>query len=122
MPLLSRVWAPEEPNCRLDLSSQVLWPHVLPKPGASGLDSSRMFQNLLPIQAIARKLHLPEAYIEPIGAYGAKLKLDILSDPAFPRRGNLILVTATTPTASGEAKTATSLALTPALECSVPIA
>src|SRR5258708_4686955 len=116
MPLLSRVWGPEEPNCRLDLSSKVLWPHVLPKPGASGLDSSRMSQSLLPIQAIARKLHLPEAYIEPIGAYGAKLKLDILSDPAFPRRGKLILVTATTPTASGEGKTVTSIGLTQGLE------
>src|SRR5258708_12718142 len=75
-----------------------------------------MSQNLLPIQAIARKLNLPEAYIEPIGAYGAKLKLDILSDPAFPRRGKLILVTATTPTASGEGKTVTSIGLTQGLE------
>jgi len=75
-----------------------------------------MSQSLLPIQTIAGKLKLPEDYFEPIGRYGAKLKLDILSDPAFPRRGKLILVTATTPTASGEGKTVTSIGLTQGLE------
>ena len=75
-----------------------------------------MPQPLLPIQDIARKLRLPDAYVEPIGKYGAKLKLDLLSDPAFPRRGKLILVTATTPTASGEGKTVTSIGLTQGLE------
>ena len=74
-----------------------------------------MSQSLLPIQAIAERLNLPEAYFEPIGRYGAKLKLDILSDPAFPVRGKLILVTATTPTASGEGKTVTSIGLTQGL-------
>lgn len=75
-----------------------------------------MSQNLLPIESIAAKLKLPEAYFEPIGRYGAKLKLDILSDPKFVRRGKLILVTATTPTASGEGKTVTSIGLTQGLE------
>jgi formate--tetrahydrofolate ligase len=75
-----------------------------------------MSQSLLPIQTIAGKLRLPDAYVEPIGRYGAKLKLDLLSDPAFPRRGKLILVTATTPTASGEGKTVTSIGLTQGLE------
>src|SRR6516162_3434709 len=70
---------------------------------------------LQPISTIAQKLHLPENYFEPIGRYGAKLKLDILSDPAFPPRGKLILVTATTPTASGEGKTVTSIGLTQGL-------
>src|SRR5262245_61058927 len=74
-----------------------------------------MSQSLLPIQAIADRLKLPEAYFEPIGRHGAKLKLDILSDPAFPQRGKLILVTATTPTASGEGKTVTSIGLTQGL-------
>src|SRR5947209_19062549 len=74
-----------------------------------------MSQSLLPIQSIAQKLQLPDAYYEPLGRYGAKLKLDILSDPAFPRRGKLILVTATTPTASGEGKTVTSIGLTQGL-------
>jgi formate--tetrahydrofolate ligase len=75
-----------------------------------------MSQSLHPIQNIARKLDLPEAYVEPLGRYSAKLKLDILSDPAFQRRGKLILVTATSPTASGEGKTVTSIGLTQGLE------
>ena len=75
-----------------------------------------MPQPLLPIQSIASKLNLPEAYFEPLGRYGAKLKLELLSDPAFPPRGKLILVTATTPTASGEGKTVTSIGLTQGLE------
>ena len=70
----------------------------------------------MPIHAVAEKLSLPEAYFEPIGRHGAKLKLDILSDPAFKRRGKLILVTATTPTASGEGKTVTSIGLTQGLD------
>jgi len=75
-----------------------------------------MSPSLLPIEAIAKRLNLPDSYFEPIGRYGAKLKLDILNDPAFPRRGKLILVTATTPTASGEGKTVTSIGLTQGLE------
>lgn len=75
-----------------------------------------MTPHLLPIKTIADNLKLPESYFEPIGRYGAKLKLDILSDPAFPPRGKLILVTATTPTASGEGKTVTSIGLTQGLE------
>src|SRR5438445_3158049 len=73
-------------------------------------------RTMLPIQTIAAKLNLPEEYFEPRGRYGAKLQLDILSDPAFPPRGKLILVTATTPTASGEGKTVTSIGLTQGLE------
>src|SRR3954463_1753928 len=71
---------------------------------------------MLPIQTIAEKLNLPDKYFESIGRHGAKLKLDILGDPAFPPRGKLILVTATTPTASGEGKTVTSIGLTQGLE------
>ena len=75
-----------------------------------------MTHSLLPIDSIARKLKLPEAYFEPIGRYGAKLKLELLSDAAFPPRGKLILVTATTPNPSGEGKTVTSIGLTQGLE------
>lgn len=70
-----------------------------------------MTDSLLPISAIARKLELPEAAYEPIGRYGAKLNLDLLRDDAFPPRGKFILVTATTPTTSGEGKTVTSIGL-----------
>jgi formate--tetrahydrofolate ligase len=69
---------------------------------------------LLPIEDIARKLSLlPEEY-ETVGRYGAKIRLDLLANPAFPVRGKLILVTATTPTASG--KTVVSIGLAQGLE------
>jgi formate--tetrahydrofolate ligase len=75
-----------------------------------------MEQNLLPISKIADKLCLPEKYYEQIGKYGAKIKLDLLNDAAFPVRGKMILVTATTPTVSGEGKTVTAIGLTQGLE------
>jgi formate--tetrahydrofolate ligase len=75
-----------------------------------------MTKDLLPIEAIVEKLNLPEKYVERIGRYGAKLTLDLLDDPAFPVRGKFILVTATTPTVSGEGKTVTSIGLVQGLE------
>jgi formate--tetrahydrofolate ligase len=77
--------------------------------------SSQMKKTLLPIQAVARKLEIPEKYVEQIGAYGAKIRLELLADSAFKRRGKLVLVTATTPTASGEGKTVTAIGLTQGL-------
>ncbi len=74
-----------------------------------------MQKPLLPIQAVARKLEIPEKYFEPLGSQSGKVKLELLSDPAFKRRGKLILVTATTPTAAGEGKTVTSISLTQGL-------
>jgi formate--tetrahydrofolate ligase len=75
-----------------------------------------MTHTLLPIQDVAQKLGLqPEEY-ETIGTYGAKLKLGLLDDPAFPVRGKFILVTATTPTTSGEGKTVVSIGLAQGLE------
>jgi formate--tetrahydrofolate ligase len=75
-----------------------------------------MNKDLLPIEAIVEKLNLPEKYVERLGPYGAKLKLDLLTDPSLPVRGKLILVTATTPTVSGEGKTVTSIGLVQGLE------
>jgi formate--tetrahydrofolate ligase len=74
-----------------------------------------MTASFLPIQEIARKLGLAPQHYDSIGAYGAKIKLDLLTDPAFPVRGKLILVTATTPTVSGEGKTVVSVGLTQGL-------
>ncbi len=71
---------------------------------------------LFPIQDIAAKLHLAPHHYETLGAYGAKLRLDLLTDPAFPVRGKFILVTATTPTVSGEGKTVVSIGLAQGLE------
>jgi len=74
-----------------------------------------MANTLLPIQAVARKLELPGKYFEAIGSDSGKVRLELLSDPAFKRRGKLIIVTATTPTAAGEGKTVTSISLTQGL-------
>jgi formate--tetrahydrofolate ligase len=74
-----------------------------------------MTKTLLPIQAVARKLEIPEKYVEQVGPYGAKIRLELLADPAFKRRGKLILVTATSPTVSGEGKTVTAIGLTQGL-------
>jgi len=74
-----------------------------------------MQKTLLPIQAVAHKLDLPEKYFEPLGSQSGKAKLELLSDPAFKRRGKLIIVTATTPTPAGEGKTVTSISLTQGL-------
>jgi formate--tetrahydrofolate ligase len=75
-----------------------------------------MNKDPLPIEAIVKKLNLPEKYVERLGPHGAKLKLELLNDAGFPVRGKLILVTATTPTVSGEGKTVTSIGLVQGLE------
>ena len=75
-----------------------------------------MHSPLLPITAVAAKLGIPDQYFEQVGRFGGKVKLELLADPAFPRKGKLILVTATTPTVSGEGKTVTSIGLTQGLE------
>ena len=75
-----------------------------------------MKPDLLPIADVAAKLGVPAQYFEQLGRYGGKVKLALLDDPAFPRKGKLILVTATTPTVSGEGKTVTSIGLTQGLE------
>ena len=75
-----------------------------------------MKKHLLPIEAIAAKLDLSEDLYEKRSPVSAKLSLDLLDDPRFQRNGKLILVTATTPTVSGEGKTVTSIGLTQGLE------
>ena len=76
-----------------------------------------MNKNLLPIEAIAAKLHLPEFLIEKRSSVSAKLSLDVLTnEQVVDRKGKLILVTATTPTTSGEGKTVTSIGLVQGLE------
>ena len=67
-----------------------------------------------PITEIAARLGLPEDLIEPYGRYTAKIRLETLE--RFPtRRGKLILVTAITPTTSGEGKTVNTIGLTQGL-------
>lgn len=67
-----------------------------------------------PIADIARTLDLPDDLIEPYGRYTAKIRLETLD--RFPtRRGRLVLVTAMTPTTSGEGKTVNTIGLTQGL-------
>lgn len=70
-----------------------------------------MTHSLLPIDVIAQRLALPADTYETIGVYGAKVRLNLLHDPVFPPRGKFIVVTATTPTTSGEGKTVVSIGL-----------
>ena len=74
-----------------------------------------MTKTLLPIQVVAQKLEIPAKYVETLGPYGAKVRLELLADPAYKQVGKLVLVTATTPTASGEGKTVTAIGLTQGL-------
>ena len=67
-----------------------------------------------PIHEIAGTLGIPDDLLEPYGRYTAKLRLELLD--RFPqRRGKLILITAITPTTSGEGKTVTTIGLTQGL-------
>jgi formate--tetrahydrofolate ligase len=70
--------------------------------------------SLEPIAAIAHALGVPDDLLEPCGRYSAKVSLELLD--RFPAdRGKLILVTAITPTTSGEGKTVTTIGLTQGL-------
>ena len=75
-------------------------------------------KNLLRIEEIAAKLELPKSSYEQRSPVTAKLSLDLLNGlPGRPRQpGKMILVTATTPTVSGEGKTVTSIGLVQGLE------
>ncbi len=75
-----------------------------------------MKKSLLPIEKVAAKLDLTEDLYEKRSPVSAKLSLDLLRDTRFRRGGKLVLVTATTPTVSGEGKTVTSIGLSQGLE------
>jgi formate--tetrahydrofolate ligase len=67
-----------------------------------------------PIRDIADQLGIPDDLLEPYGRYTAKISPGLLD--RFPqRRGKLILITAITPTTSGEGKTVTTIGLTQGL-------
>jgi formate--tetrahydrofolate ligase len=67
-----------------------------------------------PIADIAARLGIPDDLLEPYGRYTAKVRLELID--RFPkRRGKLVLVTAITPTTSGEGKTVTTIGLTQGL-------
>jgi len=70
---------------------------------------------LMPIQAIAERLGVPDSALEPYGRYKAKLSLDYLAGLEQRADGKLILVTAMSPTPAGEGKTTTTVGLGDAL-------
>ena len=64
-----------------------------------------------PIVKIAQQLDVKEDYLEQYGKYKAKLSLKLYEDLAKKPDGNLILVTAITPTPAGEGKSTTTVGL-----------
>jgi len=64
-----------------------------------------------PIAAVAADLGLAEGDLELYGRYKAKVHLDVLTSRRDKPRGNLVLVSAITPTPAGEGKTTTSIGL-----------
>jgi formate--tetrahydrofolate ligase len=68
-----------------------------------------------PIVEIGRKLGIPDSAILPFGHHKAKITLDYIESLKSRPDGKLILVTAITPTPSGEGKTTTTVGLNDAL-------
>lgn len=69
---------------------------------------------MLPIKKIAKKLGIEEDELELFGKFKAKLPLNLIDDSKVDH-SNLILVTALTPTPSGEGKTTVSIGLSEGL-------
>ena len=67
------------------------------------------------ISTIAKKIDIPEDSLEPYGHYKAKISMDFVKSLENKPDGNLILVTAISPTPAGEGKTTTSVGLGDAL-------
>lgn len=67
------------------------------------------------IYNISHQLGLNDQDIEPYGHYKAKVSLEALANKKGNKKGNLILVTAINPTASGEGKSTISIGLADAL-------
>jgi formate--tetrahydrofolate ligase len=70
---------------------------------------------LAPIAEIGAKLGIPEKVLVPYGHYIAKIPLSYMDSLVDRPHGNLVLVTAMTPTPLGEGKTTTTIGLGQAL-------
>lgn len=79
----------------------------------SDVEIARLFEPR-PLEQIANRLGIQETDLLPYGMDIAKVHLNALSRPS-KRKGQLILVSATTPTAAGEGKTTTTIGLGDAL-------
>ncbi|HYB09935.1 MAG TPA: formate--tetrahydrofolate ligase [Alphaproteobacteria bacterium] len=64
-----------------------------------------------PIEAVGQKLGIPSESLFRFGHYKAKISLDFVEKLASKPNGNLVLVTAITPTPAGEGKTTTTVGL-----------
>ena len=82
------------------------------KPSSLSLDVSQSTR-LRPIVEIAGELGLAADFVESFGRHKAKIRLEALDGRS--RRGNLVLVTAMTPTPGGEGKTTVTIGLVQAL-------
>ncbi len=67
------------------------------------------------INDIAKKVGIDEKYLEQYGNFKAKLDYRILNDFKEKENGNVVLVTAISPTPAGEGKTTTTVGLSDAL-------
>ncbi|AMC94317.1 formate--tetrahydrofolate ligase [Erysipelothrix larvae] len=67
---------------------------------------------LKPIQEIAKSLQIQESQMDLYGKYKAKLDLSLIDDNP---KGNLVLISAVSPTPAGEGKTTTNVGLSMAL-------
>ncbi len=65
---------------------------------------------ILPITAVAERLHIEAGQLEPYGHHKAKLPLSLIHDKKASK-GKLILVSAISPTPAGEGKTTISIGL-----------
>ena len=70
---------------------------------------------MLPIVQVAEKIGIKEDDIELYGRYKAKISLECIKKAQNNQDGNLILVTAITPTPAGEGKSTTTVGLAQAL-------
>jgi formate--tetrahydrofolate ligase len=68
----------------------------------------------LPIANVAQRLGIPDNALEPYGKFCAKIRLELFDRFKKPR-GKLVVITAITPTTSGEGKTVTTIGLTQGL-------
>ena len=68
---------------------------------------------LLPIAEIARSAGIKKKFIEPCGAFAAKISTELLK--ARKKHGKYIVVSSLTPSPAGEGKTVTAIALSMAL-------
>ena len=67
--------------------------------------------NMEKITEIAKKVDIPEEYLELYGNYKAKVDYKLLKDLKDRKNGKLVLVTAINPTPAGEGKTTTTVGL-----------